>query len=480
MKLSRRSFVTTLVGGSLIVGFNAATRSWVAADGTGRAPFERVPSLDGTLLLDEVTRRSYAQDYGQVIHEEPLAVLRPGSVEDISRMVGFARRFGLPIAARGQGHQPFGQAQVRGGVVIDMRSLRTVHAVSADQVDVEAGSDWRVVAQAALPAGLTPPVLTAYLGLTVGGTLSIGGVGTTTFRHGAQVDHVRTLQVVTGEGQVLTCSDTRHRDLFEVALAGQGQCAIITRAVLGLVEARTMVREYALPYPDLMSLLGDGAFLAEDRRFDGVVGMIAPAEGGWSYVLTATRQFSPPDVPDDATLTAGLGHLAGSERVRDVGYLQHADAIPSVEFGPSRPDLGLLIPGSSAGSFIGAMLPRLTVEDLGTASALRVFFWKRELFTRPLFRLPDDDTVVYVATLRTPTTDPDVVSRMLAGNRVLFEQNRELGGTLYPFSAVGMSGLGWQRHYGEAWAALAAAKRRHDPDRVLASGPDVFRRPGTH
>jgi cytokinin dehydrogenase len=65
------------------------------------------------------SRQTYAQDYGQIIHEEPSAVLRPASVEDIRRMVGFARRFGLRIAARGQGHQPFGQAQVSGGQVID-------------------------------------------------------------------------------------------------------------------------------------------------------------------------------------------------------------------------------------------------------------------------------------------------------------------------------------------------------------------------
>ena len=68
-------------------------------------------------------------------------------------------------------------------------------------------------------------------------------------------------------------------------------------------------------------------------------------------------------------------------------------------------------------------------------------------------------------------TDPKVVARMLAGNRALFERNREIGGTLYPFSAVGMSGLEWQQHYGTVWPALAHAKRRHDPDRVLASGP---------
>jgi FAD/FMN-containing dehydrogenase len=67
-------------------------------------------------------------------------VLRPGSVDDISTMIDFARRFGLKIAARGEGHQPFGQAQVRGGIVIDMRSLQQVHTFTADSVEVDAGA----------------------------------------------------------------------------------------------------------------------------------------------------------------------------------------------------------------------------------------------------------------------------------------------------------------------------------------------------
>jgi FAD/FMN-containing dehydrogenase len=76
--------------------------------------------------------------------------------------------------------------------------------------------------------------------------------------------------------------------------------------------------------------------------------------------------------------------------------------------------------------------------------------------------------------LRTPTTDPNPVARMLAGNRTLFERSRDLGGTLYPFAALELSSLDWRQHYGAAWPALAQAKRRYDPDGVFASGPDLF------
>jgi cytokinin dehydrogenase len=184
-KLTRRGFMQTLASSTLVIGFNPISGSWItAAQAAIAADFEKLPPLDGTLHVDDATRAEYAQDYGQIIHERPLAVLKPGSVQDISRMVQFARRHGLRIAARGQGHSPFGQAQVRSGVVIDMRSLQTVHAIARDHLAADAGMQWRELVQAALAHGLTAPVLTNYLGLTVGGMLSIGGVSPATYRCG--------------------------------------------------------------------------------------------------------------------------------------------------------------------------------------------------------------------------------------------------------------------------------------------------------
>jgi FAD/FMN-containing dehydrogenase len=476
-KLSRRNFTKALVSGSLVVGFDTITGSWVTqAQGASGSSFEKLPPLDGALYLDEATRAEYAQDYGQIIHEQPLAVLKPGSVEDVSRMVRFARRNGLRIAARGQGHLPFGQAQVPGGVVIDMRSLQTVHAVSGDRLIADSGIQWRGLVQAALAQGLTPPVLTSYLGLTVGGTLSVGGVSPATYRYGAQVDNVFELQLVTGEGAIVTCSETQNCALFEAALAGQGQCAIITRAAVRLISAPAMIREYILPYPELTTLMRDGAMLSEDGRFDGVSALILPApSGGHLYFLLPTSNFTPPGAPDDDALLAGLSHLSGAEQITDYGYLEYVDSIPNVAFRQSRPDLTLCVPGSAATGFIGGLLPRLTPDDLGTASVMQLFFWKRAPFTRPLLRLPAEENFVGLAMLRTLTSDTSVGARMMAGNRALFEQNRSLGGTHYPFSAIELSRHDWRLHFGSDWGALVQAKRRYDPDNVFASGPDIFR-----
>jgi cytokinin dehydrogenase len=471
-RLLRRRFGQALVSGTLVFGLNTLARALgVSADTLNSSDVASLSKLDGQLLTDSATINAHAQDYGQIVHKQPLAVLRPGSVRDIQRMVRFARRHGVRVAARGQGHQPFGQAQIQGGIVIDMSSLQAVRSVRADAIDVDGGAQWRSVLANALPYGVAPPVLTSYLGLTVGGTLSIGGIGVATFRRGAQIDHVLALDVVTGEGDLVTCSTSRQRDLFEAVLAGQGQCGVITRAVLRAEGVQPQLREYVLPYSDLESLLQAGERLRDERRFDGVVAIITPSPHGWTYLMTAVRQFTPPGIPNDADLLNDLGYVAGSERIRTVDFLEYADAMPNIDYAQSHADLGLHLPQSTAHTFIGDILPRLTAQDLGGAMLIRLFFLRANVFGQPLFRVPSESSFIYMALIRSETHDADALTRMLAGNRALYEQCREQGGTLYPFAAVAMTRRDWERHYSEQLHALRNAKHRYDPANVFASGP---------
>jgi FAD/FMN-containing dehydrogenase len=169
-------------------------------------------------------------------------VLEPASVDDIVRLIDFAGRHGISVAARGQGHAAFGQSQVRGGVVIDMARLARVHSVGRMSVDVDAGVTWRALLDKTLSRGLVPPTLTDYQDLSVGGTLCVGGIDGAAFRFGAQVDNVFALDVVTGAGHRVRCSRTRSPRLFDAVLAGRGQCGVITRAVLRLIAAAPAVR----------------------------------------------------------------------------------------------------------------------------------------------------------------------------------------------------------------------------------------------
>lgn len=474
-ELSCRDALKVLLGGALVVGFSTTTGSWITeAQATPTRDFAKLPHLDGTLRLDEAARASYADDFGHIVSEKPLAVLEPGSAEDIARVVRFARRYGIRIVGRGQGHTTFGQSQVRAGLVVDTSTLQVIHEISGDRVSVGAGIRWEPLLRATLERGLTPPVLTDYLGLSVGGTLSVGGM---TYEHGAQVDNVLELEVVTGEGKIVTCSGKRSRDLFEAALAGQGQCAVITRATLRLISAPTDARVYDVFYPDLATLTGDMAFLIDDGRFEFVTGWLLPnPAGGWVYMLEAARFFSP---PDDAALLAGLGHLPGSEDVRGQSYFEFANRLadlPNSDIWPlAHPWIDPIVPGSAVDRFVGGIEQTLRPLAEGDSFTVLMIPFKTERFTRPLFRAPDEEKVVQVDILRNAPDDPGVIDEILAYNRVLYDENRDLGGTNYPISAVHLTRGDWERHYGPQWERLLRARRRHDPDNVFASGPDIFR-----
>jgi FAD/FMN-containing dehydrogenase len=483
----RRAGPLAVAAGATVLGIDPLTRGWVtAAQAASGEDFAPLPPLDGRLHLDDATRAAYADDFGHIVHQRPRAVLEPGSVEDVCRMVRFARRQGVRLAARGQGHSTFGQAQVEAGVVVDLSPLRTVHALQGDRITVDAGLRWGALLQATLARGLTPPALTDYLQLSVGGTLSVGGVSVTSWRHGAQVDNVDGLEVVTGEGELVACSPSRRPDLFAAALAGQGQCAIIVRATLRLVPAPSRARFFTLVYPDLPTLTGDCRRLVRDGRsdrFDTVQGLILPAPtGGWTYLLEAVAFFRDAP-PDDARLLAGLRFLPGTQRAETRTYAEWANRLEAqVAFLQSQglwtrphPWLDLFVPDGATEAFVGDTLARLTPEDLGPFAPILLFPLRRERFTRPLFRVPESETVFLFDILRTAPADAGAVARLVDANRGLFERNRAVGGTHYPIGALRLSRQDWERHYGAQWGALVAARRRYDPDGVFASGPDIFR-----
>ena len=64
---------------------------------------------------------------------------------------------------------------------------------------------------------------------------------------------------------------------------------------------------------------------------------------------------------------------------------------------------------------------------------------------------------------------------MMARNRRLFEKARDVGGTRYPIGSLEFSRRDWQLQYGNQWDNFKRAKRRFDPDELLAPNLGIFR-----
>jgi FAD/FMN-containing dehydrogenase len=473
---TRRSLLATLGASACVVGFNAVTASWVsAAEADAGARFEGLPPLAGTLYLDRATRDAYAQDFGDIVHELPLAVLRPGAAADIRAMLDFARRHGIRIVGRGRGHTAFGQSQLQAGIVIDVSSLQTIHRITGDRIDVDAGIHWNALLDATLRRGLMPPALTDYIGQTVGGTLSVGGVGGMTQRHGAQVDNVLALQVATGAGELVACSASERPDLFDAILAGQGQVGVIVRATLRLAPAPARIRVFDLIYPSLPAMTSDMRLLMEDQRFEFQEAFAIPQpDGSWAYLLQAGSYYSPPAKPDADALLAGLQDVRSALGLEDHALVDFANRVPVDMPVQPHPWIDLMLPYSQVDTFVGAVEQTLKPLVEGDTFTILLIPMRTDRFSRPLFRAPDAPFAFGFGILRYLPDDKAAIEQALVYNRMLFDQCRDLGGTHYPISAVKLEREDWVRHYGTAFDALAAAKARYDPANVIGSGPDIF------
>ena len=473
-------------GAAVVFGFDASRRRWVSSADAGHGfPFDRVPPLDGVLVADPTSLAGAARDVGEIVHDTPVAVLRPGSVEDIQKMIRFCRRFRIKTAARGQGHTTFGQAQVEGGLVIEMGTLNTIHTIGPGAADVDAGLKWIDLLNAAVPQGLTPPALTGFTGLSIAGTLSVGGISGV-YNKGAQVDNVSELEVVTGEGDLKRCSLAHNRDLFEAALGGLGQCAIITRATVNLVPARQLARLFLVNYTDNATFFADYRRILNRGEFDQAFNMWIPdGAGGLIYQLNLVKYYDPSDPPDNDHLLRGL--TAPPVAVVDLPYLAFilgvdvlVDQLKAAGLwdGWQRPWFDVFLSNDVVEPFVGEVMPTLTPEDIGTTGFLLLFAQKRSKLTRPFLRVPESSDWTFLFDILTSASAPGqnqaFVDRMLARNRRLFEAARRVGGTRYPISAIQFNRGDWARQYGGVFPDLVHAKHKYDPDKILTPGPGIF------
>ncbi|MCT2581963.1 FAD-binding protein [Actinophytocola gossypii] len=492
--LTRRSVLKRITVGAAVVGWSTTSGSWAVAgaDTTGVA---RLPRLDGTLETAPEVLSRFSADFGHLVDAVPGAVLRPGSVGDIVEMVRYARCNGLTIAMNGQSgssaddlesHSNYGQAAVPGGISIDAKSLSTIHRIDRDSAWVDAGVTWAQLMDAAMAEGKMPPSHTDYQHLSIGGTISVGGIGGQVQKYGVQADTVSEIEIVTGRGYVVRASARENADLFFTALAGGGQVGIITKARVDLVPAPGRVTTFSLFYDDLGTYLADQQRILRDGRFDFQVGALArnATDTGWRYQIDAGAYQYGGNPPDRAALLAGLRDDRASATVADLPFRDWVFRMDPLEvvlkengfWHQPHPWLSLVLPASTVAEFTRQLAAELTPADVGMGFAL-LYPFDTSKVNRPMFRTPDEPVGYLFDLLRLPPPGDQGIAGMLEQNRRLYDLAVSLGGMRYLIGAIpDMNQREWRRHFGADWWRLVAAKHRYDPDHVLTPGQGFFDR----
>ncbi|MEW1550440.1 FAD-binding protein [Streptomyces tsukubensis] len=492
--LTRRKILSGLAvgAGTAVLGWDPQARAWATAPGP-TAGIRQIPALDGTLVLP-ADPSAFTEDFGHLFTRQPRAVLTPGSVNDIQKVVRYARNNAIPVAVNGQSgtgaddresHSHYGQALVEGGIAIDPKPLGTIHSITQGIADVDAGVTWSALALRALESGQTLPVYNDFAHLSIGGTLSVGGLGGTSQRHGSQADNVEWLQVVTGTGDKVTCSRTSNRALFEAVLIGGGQYAIIVRAGVKLIPAHTTARSLEFTYTDRAAFLRDSMAVMRSGVVHDQNGYAEPKPGGgWTYRLALGMFYSAPAQPDVAALQAVLSPQATAGPTADLpfqNWLLRFDpnwaALKAAGFwGSKKPWLMMFVGAEQTPAYLDTVLGELTATQMGPGP-VRISPMDTRSLTRPNFMLPQSRTNEFfeVSLIRIPAPNHPDTPGLLAQNRRFYDRAVSLGAKRYLVGAVpSMTRADWRAHYGMRWIALSALKRWYDPAGILTPGQGIF------
>lgn len=169
-----------------------------------------------------------------MVDRYPALIARCLGAADVVATIAFAREQGLEVAVRGGGHSIVGHSMIDGAVVIDLSLMRGVHVDAAGRrARAQGGALIADLDREAQHFGLaTTGGLVASTG--VGGLTLGGGYGWLARRFGLACDNLRSAEVVTADGSVLTASEDQNPDLFWAVRGGGGNFGVVTNFELEL------------------------------------------------------------------------------------------------------------------------------------------------------------------------------------------------------------------------------------------------------
>jgi FAD/FMN-containing dehydrogenase len=207
---------------------------------------------DAHVLTDADLRAGYETDWTRRWAGTALAVVRPGSTDEVARVLAACHAAGVAVIPQGGNTGLVGgsvprAASPRPQIVISLLRLRGIDAFeeAAGEVTIGAGATLAAVQGAVRPRGWDVGVdLGARDSATIGGMVATNAGGIQAFRHGPMRAQLVGIEAVLADGSVIRrlpgmLKDNTGYHLPSLLAGSEGTLGIITRVRLRLVRHRS-------------------------------------------------------------------------------------------------------------------------------------------------------------------------------------------------------------------------------------------------
>lgn len=218
--------------------------------------------------ISEAEIKTYSVDYFWIsrmwedkgaVGPTPDIIVRPGSAEEVSKIVKIANYYKIPVITWGGGSGSQGGAlAMAGGILLDMKRMNKLIKIdeNAHSITAEAGMIFQQLEWYANEKGYScmhiPSCLTCG---TIGGALGHRGIGILSSKYGKIDDMCMTMEVVLPNGDIIhTLPVPKHAagpDLNQIFIGSEGTLGIITKATFRLFEQPECRKHRAFLFPSL-------------------------------------------------------------------------------------------------------------------------------------------------------------------------------------------------------------------------------------
>jgi FAD/FMN-containing dehydrogenase len=152
----------------------------------------------------------------------PMLIARPVNAADVRTAVNWGVAHHVPLRARSGGHSYAGYSTLSGGMVLDLRNMRSIQVDTHDRtVTVGTGAQLIDVYSALAAHGLTIPAGSCP-SVGIAGHALGGGMGLAGRQFGLTTDNLLSAQIVTADGRLRTASGKSNQDLYWALRGGGG------------------------------------------------------------------------------------------------------------------------------------------------------------------------------------------------------------------------------------------------------------------
>lgn len=196
------------------------------------------------VLTDNEAVEKYGADETEDLHFAPEVIIKPGTAEEVSRILKYCNEHLIPVTPRGGGTGLSGGAlPIYGGVVLSMERFNQIIQIDElnQQAIVQPGVITQVLQEACIEQNLYyPPDPSSRGSCFIGGNLAENAGGPRAVKYGVTKDFILGLEAVLPSGEIIktgayTLKNSTGYNLTQLLTGSEGTLAVITKIILKLV-----------------------------------------------------------------------------------------------------------------------------------------------------------------------------------------------------------------------------------------------------